>query len=409
MRKATIESRFPLLSVEHDCIISKDADITVAFRVELPELFTVTSAEYEAIHSSWAKAIKVLPDYSVAHKQDWFIKENYTPPAAEEEMSFLSRSFERHFNERPFLNHSCFLFLTKTTRERARMQSNFSSLCRGNIIPKEVNKETAVKFLEAVEQFERIVNDSGFITLRRLRSDEITGTENSAGLIEKYFALSLDETTCLEDMELGADGLRVGDKKVCLHTLSHVEDLPARVGTDRRYEKLSTDRSDCLLSFASPVGLLLSSDHIYNQYLFIDDSAQNLRRFEKMARNMQSLARYSRGNQINREWVERYLNEAHSLGLTSVRAHCNVMAWSDDAQELKHIRNDVGSGLALMECKPRHNTVDAATLYWAGIPGNAGDFPACGIGISYFLSIRYKYEEIPGYPRQADEGFHVPA
>jgi hypothetical protein len=29
-----------------------------------------------------------------------------------------------------------------------------------------------------------------------------------------------------------------------------------------------------------------------------------------------------------------------------------------------------------MECKPRHNTTDVATLYWAGMPGNAGDFPS---------------------------------
>ena len=71
MKAATIESKFPLLAVEHDCIISKDADITVAFRVNLPELFTVTGTEYEAIHSAWAKAIKVLPDYSIIHKQDW--------------------------------------------------------------------------------------------------------------------------------------------------------------------------------------------------------------------------------------------------------------------------------------------------------------------------------------------------
>ena len=291
-------------------------------------------------------------------------------------MSFLSRSFERHFNERPFLNHTCFLFLTKTTKERMQMQSNFSSLCRGNIIPKEVNKETALRFMEAVGQFERIVNDSGFITLTRLTSDEITGTESEPGLVEKYFALSLDDTTCLEDMELGADGLRIGAKKVCLHTISDVEDLPGTVGTDMRYEKLSTDRSDCRLSFAAPVGLLLSCDHVYNQYIFLDDSAENLRKFEKSARNMQSLSKYSRGNQINKEWIDKYLNEAHSFGLTSVRAHFNVMAWSDDAEELKNIRNDVGSQLALMECKPRYNTVDAATLYWAGMPGNAGDFPS---------------------------------
>lgn len=52
------------------------------------------------------------------------------------------------------------------------------------------------------------------------------------------------------------------------------------------------------------------------------------------------------------------------------------MAWSDDPNELKQLKNDTGSALALMECKPRHNTVDVATLYWAGMAGNAGDFPA---------------------------------
>lgn len=110
--------------------------------------------------------------------------------------------------------------------------------------------------------------------------------------------------------------------------------------------------------------------------MFIDDSAANLQKFEKMAKNMHSLSRYSRSNQINKEWIDEYLNEAHSFGLTSVRCHCNVMAWSDDREELKRIRNEVGSQLAQMECKPRHNTVDTPTLFWAAIPGNAADFPA---------------------------------
>ena len=91
---------------------------------------------------------------------------------------------------------------------------------------------------------------------------------------------------------------------------------------------------------------------------------------------MHSLSRYSRGNQINKAWIEDYLNEAHSFGLTSVRCHVNVIAWSEDKEELSRIKNDVGSQLALMECKPRHNTVDTPTLFWAGIPGNQGDFPS---------------------------------
>ena len=375
-KMTTLENKFPLLAVEHGCIISKDADITVAFEVELPELYTVTGAEYEAIHGCWCKAIKVLPYFCVVHKQDWFIKEKYMPELQKDDMSFLSRSFERHFNERPYLKHSCYLYLTKTTKERNRMQSNFSTLCRGHIIPKELDKETAGKFMEAAEQFERIMNDSGFVRLRRLSTDEIVGTEKSAGLIERYFSLMPEGDTTLQDIDLSAKEMRIGDNRLCLHTLSDAEDMPGKVATDIRYEKLSTDRSDCRLSFASPVGLLLSCNHIYNQYVIIDNSEENLQKFEKSARNMQSLSRYSRSNSINREWIDQYLNEAHSYGLTSVRAHFNVMAWSDDAEELKHIKNDVGSQLASMECVPHHNTIDCPTLYWAAMPGNAADFPA---------------------------------
>ena len=191
LRATTLESKLPLLAVEHGCIISKDADITVAFEVRLPELFTVTSAEYEAMHSAWCKAIKVLPHFSVVHKQDIFISETYRPELQEEGLSFLDRSFERHFNERPYLAHKCYLFLTKTTKERMRQQSNFSTLCRGRITPKELNHEIVVKFMESVEQFERIINDTGHICLRRLSDDEILGTDTSSGIIEKYMSLSM--------------------------------------------------------------------------------------------------------------------------------------------------------------------------------------------------------------------------
>ena len=295
-------------------------------------------------------------------------------------MSFLDRSFELHFNERPYLNHFSYLFITKTTRERSRSRSNFSILCRGNIIPKEVrDKETVSLFLESVDQFERILNDSVFIRLERLTTDEIVGTPQQAGLIEKYFSLSQQDTTTLKDIQMSASKMRIGDNTLCVHTLSDVDDLPGSVQTDTRYEKYSTDRSDCRLSFAAPVGLMLSCDHIYNQFLFIDDSAEILQRFEKTARNMHSLSKYSRANQLNKQWIDAYLDEAHSFGLTAIRCHCNVMAWSDNREKLKVIKNDTGSALALMGCKPRYNTIDAPALYWAGIPG--GIFtPALSVG-----------------------------
>lgn len=318
-----------------------------------------------------------MPNYSIIHKQDIFITEKYRPDTGKDDLGFLSRSFERHFNERPYLNHTCYLFLTKTTRERSRQQSNWNTLCRGFLVPKEIqDRETMERFMESVGQFESIVNDSGLVRLERLSTEEITGTEDGPGIIERYLTLSADGSVMLQDMQLNPDEMCIGDKRLCLHTLSDLDDLPGRVRTDGRYERLSTDRSDCRLSYASPVGIMLPCDHIYNQWIFIDDSSENLARFEKTAKNMQSLSRYSRSNQINKEWLDEYLNVAHTNGLQSVRCHCNVIAWAENGDELRRVKNDVGSALALMECTPRHNTTDLPVLYWAGIPGNEADFPS---------------------------------
>jgi len=206
LKATTIENKLPLLAVENGCIVSKDADLTVAFEV------------------------------------DWFIRETYKPELQKDGMTFLSRSFERHFNERPYLNHKCYLYLTKTTRERNRMQSSFSTLCRGHIIPKELNRETAERFMEAAEQFERIMNDSGFITLRRLTDEDIVGIKGKAGIIERYFSLQPEDNASLQDIDLDPAEMRIGDNRLCLFTLSETGDLPGRVSTDTRYERLSTDR-----------------------------------------------------------------------------------------------------------------------------------------------------------------------
>src|SRR3981081_469956 len=102
----------PIMGVEHNSILSKQGDITIAFKAELPELFTMSDKDYEAFHQSWIKAMKILPRFSVFHKQDWFTCSAYQPDFLKEDKSFLSRSSERFFNERPYLDHECYIFLT---------------------------------------------------------------------------------------------------------------------------------------------------------------------------------------------------------------------------------------------------------------------------------------------------------
>lgn len=375
LRADIIEKKLPIYKVEHDCIVSLNADVTVAYMVELSEVFTLSERDYENVHAAWVKALKLLPNYSIIHKQDWFIEENYTPNLNKDDLSFLDRSFERHFNERPFLNHYCYLFFTKTNSQRMKLQSTFNTLSRGKIIPKDMLDSGIIEaFMNAIGQIERVLSDTGYIKLRRLNKDDIIGTEHKAGIIEKYLSVTQEDKTILSDFDFTED-LKIGSRYFNLFTLSDLDDLPSEVGTNSEYDRLSTDRSFFKLGFASKVGLLLPCNHIYNQYVFIEDHNEKLKFFEKKARNLNSLSAYSRENAIHREMVEAYLNESISSNQVCVRAHFNLFIWSEDKNKLNDLRNLTAGAIASMNCKPRHNITDSAPLFWAAIPGNASDFP----------------------------------
>src|SRR5688500_11165044 len=96
-----LEAIIPILAVEKDAVISKQGDITLCYELQLPELFTLSDAEYEAFHQTWVKALKVLPVGTVLHKQDWFTESSYQPDDKLVEKGFLANASERFFNERP--------------------------------------------------------------------------------------------------------------------------------------------------------------------------------------------------------------------------------------------------------------------------------------------------------------------
>ena len=371
-----IDDLLPLLGIEHNCILSKQGDITIGYTVELPELFTLSDKDYEAFHQAWIKAIKVLPKYSVFHKQDWFIDAKYEADFLKEDKSFLTRSSERFFNERPFLQHQCYLFLTKKPAGRKTSTSLFSNLLRRSIVPEQtLNKQMLQDFLDSAGQAKHILEDSGFIQLRRLTSDELVSNDDRAGVIEKYcFLLGADNELGIKDISFD-NGIRIGAAHAQLYTLADAVDLPSFCGSRINYDKYSTDKTKFSVGFASPLGQLLPCNHIYNQYIFIEDAAKTIQRLESKKLRLQSLSAYSRENAIGREAVNEFLNEAITQGRLPLKAHFNVLVWTEEKEELKDLKNLVSSALAQMDAVPKHEVDGAPQLYWAGLPGNEADFP----------------------------------
>ena len=366
----------PIYKVEHGCILSMQGDITLAYEVTLPEIFTLSDRDYEAYHQAWIKAIKVLPQFSIMHKQDWFTTGAYQADFDRAGDSFLSACSERFFNQRECLDHKCYIFLTKKPLGRKLSSSAYSNILRKSIVPAQtINPLLFSDFLDSAGQFERILSDSGFVSLKRLTDDEFAGTANSAGIIERYvFLLGAGQMPMISDIQV-KDGIRVGDKQVELYTLSDAEDMPALCGSRINYDRYSSDRTKFSIGFASPLGSLLNCNHILNQYIFIEDAQQTIKRLEAKKLRLQSLSGYSRENAISRDATNDFLNEAISSQRIPVKAHFNVLAWSDDAGKVKDLKNLVGSAMAQMDAVAKRETDGQAQIWFAGLPGNEADFP----------------------------------
>lgn len=370
-----IEKIMPISAVEHNAIVSAQGDITIAYEASLPEIFTLSDRDYEAYHQTLIKAIKLLPVNSIFHKQDWFTQSRYRANFETGDNSFLSRSSERFFNERPYLDHRCYILLTKKPDGRKVSSSVYSNILRRSIVPQQtVNPVLFHDFLDSAGQFERILKDSGFISLRRLTDEELAGTGNRPGIIEKYCFLQKEGEKTIRDVHV-KDGLRIGEAQCKLFTLSDAEDLPALCGSRINYDKYSTDRTKFSIGFASPLGQLLPCNHIFNQFIFIEDAPKTLKRLEAKKLRLQSLSAYSRENSISRDATNDFLNEAIGQQRLPVKAHFNVLAWSEDEAEIKDLKNKVSSALAQMDATPKEETDGAPQIWWSGLPGNEADFP----------------------------------
>jgi len=367
---------FPLYKVEHDCILSKQGDVTLAFEATLPEVFTLSDQEYESFHQILIKAIKVLPNNSIFHKQDWFLSKKQKADFEKEDQTFLSRSSERFFNERSYLDHKCYLLLSRKPASRKPSSSVFSNLIRRTLVPEEtLNPQRMQEFLDSAAQFERILQDSGFVRLKRVKDDELVGTQRKPGLLERYcFLLSDSDKPIIKDIHF-KDEFRIGDQHCQLFSLADVEDLPSLCGSRINYDKYSTDKTKFSVGFASPLGQLLSCNHIYNQYIFIEDSHKTIKQLESKRLRLQSLSAYSRENAISRDATNDFLDEAISSQRLPVKAHFNIITWTDNKQELKELKTQVSSALAQMDAIARLETDGAPQIFWAGLPGNEADFP----------------------------------
>lgn len=372
-----IEDVFPLWKIEDGFLVSRTADITICYELELPQIFTREEEDYNQLHRVFTMAFRDLPDYTIVHKQDVFStckchSEGYGN-------SFLAQSYGKHFNGRKYLKHRAFLYVSLSSKSNLESYSTASSLCKNRLVPKMILDETRVnQYKEAVGKMEQMIRDAG-ITIRTLTEAELIGADTEFGIIEQYLALDYSSGhTVLKDLHVEDGTLMVGDKFVSCFSIADLETVPMEVASHSCNKRFSNPPNFFVpQSYVANLSVNMPFDHIYNQYFFFDNHHDTLNKIKQKGRLQQAFSSASRENAINLECNTAFLDEAYVQQKRSVRCAFNVILWDKNWEQLLAKNSVVESALSSMNCCTKTKTEKIVPqVFWGGIPGAASQYPS---------------------------------
>ena len=344
-------------------MLSKRGDITVGWELELPPAFRCNEEKYDSLVATLRSAVTLLPDWSVVHKQDVFMRKRY---ASEPAKNFFSQSYERHFDGREYLDHRCRLFVTFSTKKNVHGASSGLMGLSETGLPK---ADAIGRCLGAADQFEAIVRSNDLLRLRRLTEADIFGDEASPGIIQDYLNFTDEGADVLSDLQMSGDRVRTGDKFISCHLISDLDQLPGEVASCRRVAALSTESSAVNLSFFHEIGQALDCEHIVNQFILKEPLKDIHGELDSKRKRMTSMSTKSAENRVYADEIAEYLEKAATEQMLSVRAHVNIMA-AGSADSIDAVKDRVTSAISKMGLTPVYDIHDVPVQFWASIPGN---------------------------------------
>lgn len=357
----------PVMGVKDDMILSRRGEVTIGWEMTLPSVYSITEGEYDAIVNGFAAAAKILPAWTMIHRQDIFLYDRFKGVYGK---GYLSDCFNRHFEGRRFLCHRQYLFLTLSSKASALRSISQGALFGFRFNSPRPSDDALRAFDMKAEEFISIVTGSGYLKARRLTHEEIEGVDNEPGLIQRYMMLGGDTPLC-SDIVLNGSGVQVFDKELIGYKISESEYLPGEVSNVSRVTNLEfpASGSKMYLSLGSALGVRLDCEHVVNQYILIPSQDYVLQELDKKRKKMTSMSNQAE-NRVNAEQITKYIDDVHKESKTCCYAHMNVLLWGS-RDEIQDLKGKASTAFSSMGVVATQSLYDLPALFLAGVPGGA--------------------------------------
>ena len=337
-------------------VYTKTGEFSAIMRMENPvQKFSADIESYYAFTALMTSILQTLGEGYALHKQDIFARKHFDmnkvaarrDPNADKSRLFLSDSYFRFMDGRPYTDGSTYIVITQECKKSAILSYDASKW-----------RDFTVKVRKVYDQLKDGGVEARFLNVKECRQ-----------YADRFFAQDFtSKIISMTDFKVDSEEIHMGKKTTKVYSLLDVDSI-GLPGLLRPYVDMTVNNS------VMPVDLMSEIDHIpdadcvvYNQVLFLPNQKRELAMLEKKRNRHASIPNPS--NTLAADDIKQVQDVIAKDSKQLVYAHYNLVVTIGADKDMQKITNHLENIFARHGIHISKRAYNQLELFVASFPGN---------------------------------------
>ena len=328
-------------------LYTKTGEYSAVLKIENPvQKYSAGIDSYYDFTHLFSALAQTLGEGYALHKQDIFVRKQFANEP-EHNQEFLSASYFRYFNGRPYTDSLCYLTITQEAK-KSRLFSYDSKKWRD--------------FLVKIYKVRDLLRDSG-VQVKFLNKAE------ASEYVDRYFAMNFkDRTVSMTNVKSDDETVSMGDKRCKVYSLVDV-DCAALPSLIRPYTNIEVNNTEMPVDLVSVVDNIPNAETVvYNQIIFLPSQKRELALLDKKKNRHASIPNPS--NQMAVEDIKQVQDVIARESKLLVYTHFNMVVGVPADTDLQKCTNHLENAFGRMGIHISKRAYNQLELFVSSFPGN---------------------------------------
>lgn len=328
-------------------LYTKTGEYSAVLKIENPvQKYSADIDSYYDFTHLFSALAQTLGEGYALHKQDIFVRKQFANEP-EHNQEFLSASYFRYFNGRPYTDSLCYLAITQEAK-KSRLFSYDSKKWRD--------------FLVKIYKVRDLLRDSG-VQVKFLNKAE------ASEYVDRYFAMNFkDRMVSMTNVKADDETVSMGDKRCKVYSLVDV-DCAALPSLIRPYTNIEVNNTEMPVDLVSVVDNIPNAETVvYNQIIFLPSQKRELALLDKKKNRHASIPNPS--NQMAVEDIKQVQDVIARESKLLVYTHFNMVVGVPADTDLQKCTNHLENAFGRMGIHISKRAYNQLELFVSSFPGN---------------------------------------